>query len=64
MRLGRGVAAAILVTAAAGGAVAQPTSSPAAVLADVQQFYANAHQLTAQFRQVVTNATFNRYRDS
>lgn len=30
-----------------------------AVLANVQQYYANANQLTAQFRQVVTNATFN-----
>jgi len=44
----------------AAGASAQPaTPSPAVVLANVQQYYANANQLTARFRQIVTNATFN-----
>ena len=36
---------------------AQPTA--ATLLANVQQFYVNVSHLTAQFRQVITNATFN-----
>jgi outer membrane lipoprotein carrier protein len=44
----------------AGTVDAQPSPpSAATVLGNVQQFYANASHLTALFRQVVTNATFN-----
>jgi len=51
---------AFVVAGLTGGATAQPSApSAAAVLGDVQQYYATANQLTAQFRQVVTNATFN-----
>jgi len=55
------VARGILVVAALGTSVADAQSPPSAatVLANVQQFYANANQLTALFRQTVTNATFN-----
>jgi outer membrane lipoprotein-sorting protein len=43
-----------------GAAAAQPGPPTAAtVLGNVQQRYANASHLTAQFRQVVTYATFN-----
>lgn len=43
----------------AGVASAQPAApTPAAVLARVQQHYANTTQMTAKFKQVVTNATF------
>ena len=42
------------------GGSAQPASlAPTVVLANVQRYYVNANQLTAQFRQIVTNATFN-----
>lgn len=37
---------------------APPEPSPEAVLARVQHYYAGASHLTAEFRQVVTNATF------
>ena len=47
----------LLVTTGVAGAQSPPNAG--AVLAKVQQFYSNANQLTAQFRQVVTNATFN-----
>ena len=40
-------------------AAAQSPPTAATVLANVQQFYANTQQLTASFRQTVTNATFN-----
>ncbi len=49
--------ASTLVSGAVGAQPAPPSAG--AVLANVQQFYANAHHLTAQFRQVVTNTTFN-----
>ena len=51
--------------ALAGGADAQPAAPTAStVLANVQQYYANTSQLTAGFRQVVTNATFGTSRAS
>lgn len=50
------VLATFLAIGAAGAQPARP--SAATVLANVQQFYANASHMTAQFRQVVTNATF------
>lgn len=44
----------------AGSAAAQPAApSAATVLGNAQQYYASANHLTAQFKQVVTNATFN-----
>jgi outer membrane lipoprotein carrier protein len=46
----------------AGASRAQPrpiATTAATVLANVQHYYANANQLTADFRQIVTNATFN-----
>ena len=44
---------------AVGAADAQPTTpSASAVLASVQRYYASTNQLTAKFRQVVTNTTF------
>src|SRR3982750_100386 len=46
-------------------AAAQPGQPTAAtVLGNVQQFYANATHMTSQFRQVVTNTTFNRTKTS
>ncbi|MDX2091778.1 MAG: outer membrane lipoprotein carrier protein LolA [Kofleriaceae bacterium] len=46
--------------AVAGIAFAQPAPPSApTVLGNVQKFYANANHLTAQFKQVVTNSTFN-----
>ena len=51
----------IVMSAVLAGSVdAQPSAPDATtVLAKVQQFYAKASHLTALFRQVVTNATFN-----
>lgn len=51
------VIATFLAIRVAGAQPAQP--SAATVLANVQQFYATASHMTAQFRQVVTYATFN-----
>jgi outer membrane lipoprotein-sorting protein len=48
----------VLVMLLAAPAAAQ-TPSAATVLANVQNLYANANQLSASFRQTVTNATFN-----
>ncbi len=56
----KGVLVVIAVAALAGSTAAQPsTPSATTVLSNVQQFYANTNHLTAAFRQVVTNATFN-----
>jgi outer membrane lipoprotein-sorting protein len=49
----------LLVVLIASVADAQPAPNAATVLSNVQQFYANTNQLTAHFRQTVTNATFN-----
>jgi outer membrane lipoprotein-sorting protein len=58
-------ALAVVLTVLIGTAAAQPSPpSAAAVLGNVQQFYANASHLTALFRQVVTNTTFNTTRTS
>jgi len=51
-----GVMVFVLMTSVA---AAQSPPNPATVLSNVQQFYANANQLTAYFRQTVTNAAFN-----
>lgn len=49
-----------LPSAAPAGSASAPAALTApGVLANVQQYYASAKQLTASFRQVVTNATFN-----
>ena len=61
MRTGRtGALVVIAVVALVAATAAQPSTPAAAtVLGNVQRFYANANHLTAAFRQVVTNATFN-----
>jgi outer membrane lipoprotein-sorting protein len=55
----------IVATALEGGAAAQ-TSPPSAatVLGNIQQYYATASHLTAQFRQVVTNVAYSQTRKS
>src|SRR5690242_7952406 len=55
-KLAAGVIAVVLASAT--GVQAAPSAQ--AVLADVQHFYAGAHQLSAGFRQTVHNATFDR----
>jgi outer membrane lipoprotein-sorting protein len=54
-----GTGVAVVLALFARSAAAQPPPSAATVLANVQQFYANANQLTSRFRQTVTNATFH-----
>jgi outer membrane lipoprotein-sorting protein len=51
------VAIAIVLTAVR--VQAQPAPSATTVLANVQKYYAGTQQLTAEFRQYVTNATFH-----
>jgi outer membrane lipoprotein carrier protein len=69
-RLWLGFASAPLMgTPAAGSATAQATAPAAGVTADVavqniQKFYADIHQVTAQFRQSVQNAVFGTNKDS
>jgi outer membrane lipoprotein carrier protein len=49
----------VLVMLLAAPVASAQAPSAATVLANVQQFYANTNQLTATFRQTVTNAAFN-----
>jgi outer membrane lipoprotein-sorting protein len=49
----------LVAIATASTASAQPQPSAPTVLANVQKFYASAKQMTAKFRQDVTNGTFN-----
>ena len=58
-KLACGLGAFALAVLAAKVADAQSPASAATVLGNVQQYYAKAQQLTAVFRQTVTNATFN-----
>jgi outer membrane lipoprotein carrier protein len=65
-----GLASAPLAAAPAAGAAAAPVTAPASpidantAVQNVQKFYANIHQATAQFRQSVKNATFGTSKDS
>ena len=65
------VSAPIVMTPAAGSAAtpapapaAKPAATAGTVVAEVQKFYAGIKQVTAQFRQTVTNATFGKSQDN
>ncbi len=57
-----GVCVLVLVLATSVASAQSPSAST--VLANVQQYYANTSQLTASFRQTVTNSTFNNSKTS
>ena len=55
---------AIVILLFAATAAAQPAPSASTVLANVQAFYANKHQMTATFHQTATIATYNATKSS
>ena len=54
----------VIVSLLAGTATAQPAPTAASVLASVQTYYANAKQLTAEFRQKVGHAAYGMMQNS
>lgn len=60
----RAFAFCVLVLLLAAPIASAQSPSATTVLANVQQFYANANQLTASFRQTVTQATFDQTKTS